>query len=205
MPSVTHCNKENLRWLTFPGRTTSVRSILARLEIEPRDIEQFILQTGFNVSGYDTELVSEELKSFINILIHDPQISSFIENKASHARALLGEYLAQEQFNDGTKWALVDVGWRLNSQQALKRVIDSVGWECQVKGYYLELANDHVSEALAGEYCAYFSDTQKHLSKRGLLIEHVFTPADHPTVIGYFKNSSGCIEPIIKVKNEFPI
>jgi predicted HAD superfamily hydrolase len=203
-PSVIRCDDENLKWITLPGRSTSVRSILARLDIDPEDIEELLINAGFGDRDYDDKLVDDELKLFKDLLVHNLYIAAYIKKKASEARNLLGQYLAQEQLNDGKTWAIVDVGWRLSCQRALKRVIDSLGWQCQVKGYYLELANDHLSETLAGKYSAYISDKHKQFSKRGLLIEHVFTPADHPTVIRYRKHGSGLIEPVLKVEDHDP-
>lgn len=197
LPSVTTCDAEHLDWLLLPGRSTAIKDILARLNLCPADIAEQLTEAGFATSGYDIQLSGDELEHFKHFLFNTPSIISVVEEKAKASRTLVAKYFEQEQLNDGSSWAIVDIGWRLNCQQALKRIIEALGWPCQPKGLYFGLANDHLPSSKVGWHKAYLSSQDTLFWKRGLLIEHAFTPATHPPVIGYSATPDGVV-PIFK-------
>ncbi|OAI07550.1 HAD family hydrolase [Methylomonas methanica] len=197
LPSVIKCTRNNLHWLTIPGSSTAIRDILSRLNLTPTDLKEPLTEAGFSEFNYDKQLIGGELEKFKQFLFRTPCVTQIIEQKASAARAILASYFEQEKLNDGTSWAIVDMGWRLNCQQALKTILNSLEWSCQPKGFYFELASDHLSESEAGWHKSYLSHKYPLFSRRRLLIEHVFTPANHATVVGYRRTGKG-IEPIFK-------
>ncbi|AMK78695.1 hypothetical protein A1342_01000 [Methylomonas methanica] len=197
LPSVIKCTRNNLHWLTIPGSSTAIRDILSRLDLTPADLSGSLTEAGFLESSYKKQLNDDELEKFKEFLFNTPAVKQIIEQKAEAARTVLASYFEQEKLNDDTSWAIVDIGWRLNCQQALKTILHSFGWSCQPKGLYFELAYDHLSESEAGWHKAYLSRKYPLFSPRRLLIEHVFTPATHATVVGYRGTEKG-IEPFYK-------
>lgn len=202
LPSIINCNDDSLAWLTLPGRSTSIKSILARLNLEVKDVEALLNTEGYHNNHYSKELTGNDLEQFKNFLTNSLKMRSVIEKKALVARELLSKYLNQEKFNDGTTWAIVDIGWRLNCQGALKRVVEWMNCPCEVKGYYFALADDYFDKSIVGEYKSFIKG-QSYFSRRGLLVEHVFTPADHPTVVGYTKAAKGVV-PLFKNVKKVP-
>jgi len=84
------------------------------------------------------------------------------------------------------KWALVDVGWGLNCQAALKRIIAAEGHaKTDVLGYYVALAKNHLPERIAGRSEAMIRAAGSLFARRAVVFEHVFTPGTHPSTIGY--------------------
>src|SRR5690606_6857119 len=124
-------------------------------------------------------------------------------------REIFVSYLMQEGLIGNSDWAIVDSGLFLNCQRALKRVICSVSNSANVRGYYLAIAKGRAPAETTGFSRGFLQQDgagvipkgdSAWIFKRGIMniVETFFTPADHPTVIGYERMEGGRITPVFK-------
>jgi hypothetical protein len=96
--------------------------------------------------------------------------------------------------NSDDLWAIVDLGWMLRCQKALKDILSHINHPNNVKGYYLGIRRDCLNSEEVGEYSGFIlQDPLTHSYQpeseyifRGIhLIDQIFTMADHSLVVGY--------------------
>jgi FMN phosphatase YigB (HAD superfamily) len=204
LPSVKSCDRESLSWLMPPGHSRAPRVVLARLGVEPGEVESALKRHGFDSSQVETGMDAEECERFWRFL-SDGEVSQLVLQKAQAARRLLTAYLRRSGLFEAG-WALVDVGWTLKTQKALWKVLREGGAGDRPAGFYLGVSRDHVPAAEAGEYDAFFGETEEEpdpsrplasLFNFRTILEHAFTAADHGTVDGYRKAPDG-VEPVLR-------
>ena len=117
--------------------------------------------------------------------------------EATHqARQTAIGFLAQEGLLDETRWAIVDVGWSLNCQAALKRVLSMAkGENFEPLGFYIGLTSDHLDVNEAGHARSFIANPGSIFSRRRVIIEHCFTPSTHATTRSY-DHSNGSSVPV---------
>ena len=78
-------------------------------------------------------------------MLADPLIHGALTGHAEATRGAALGYLAQEGLLADQDWALVDVGWSLNCQAALRRLLAARDprQAGAVRGFYIGLAKDH--------------------------------------------------------------
>ena len=104
-----------------------------------------------------------------------------LESPSTREEALA--YLRREGLLDDRAWALVDLGWTLQTQRSLKGLLDT-GGQPYVFGYYLGLAKNRVRAFESGPSRAYFLEEVEAAPGGGAplfenreLIGHLFTAA----------------------------
>ena len=121
-------------------------------------------------------------------------LAGLIAARAAERRATTLDYLRQEGLCDALDYALVDVGWSLRSQRALGRLLTAAGAPRELRGYYFGVSATHIPLAGVGQVHAFITPpgsdlasplTAAWLFRSVLLVEHLFTVADHPTARGY--------------------
>ncbi|MDN5850777.1 MAG: hypothetical protein L0H63_14250 [Nitrococcus sp.] len=105
-------------------------------------------------------------------------------------------YLRQEGLCDTTRWALVDVGWKLNCQAAIARVLNFAD-DPQLKpcGFYIALSGNHLDPQITGPAHAFVQQGASMFYSRGGVIEKLFTPSTHATTHRY-RQRYNVIEPV---------
>lgn len=205
LPAVTQINKTELEWLAQLHDCKTPRNILIRLNTTPEEVKENLL--NFNITNFDNELNAEELTNFWRFL-KSPDVESIILKKAELSLNSINHYFHQEGLWLDDKWAIVDTGWRLTCQKALRKILNLCNYQGSVKGYYLGVRKDHVPLSQVGEVFPFISHSQSGLSglktydwlfNQGVasVIENVFTIADHPPVIG-FQLTNSKVDPIFK-------
>ncbi len=212
LPAVTNLDATALEWAWTRGMAVTPRDILRRLELTDDATRAVFAGHGYCEEYLDKELNSTALSAFIDILLSEP-LASTIEQRARLTRVDLTAYLAQEGLLASPTAAIVDVGWTLKCQRALNEVINLAGGT-PVHGYYLGVISGHVPLAERGRCIPFVSPTVGDLDSplRGdwffklttmLLLEHLFTVADHPSASGYQRGATG-MEPTFKAEHRDP-
>jgi hypothetical protein len=152
-------------------------------------------------------LNDREIEKFWAVIEH-PDVSALILQKAAFARQTTLAYLDQEGLCDSSRWAIVDVGWTLKTQRALKKILEQGGgYTGVVRGYYLGLSTERCSISESGPFRAFvlLTDQQDQAKSLGQcllhnvgLVEQVFTMADHGSVTQYEKDETGKFVPVLK-------
>jgi len=141
-------------------------------------------------------------------LLGEPEIHERIVAQASCEREVLMAYLRQEGlFDEDTRWALVDIGWTLSTQAALRRVLAGSGAKERVFGLYFLITERRPPLRETGPFDAMLMEgltTTQSGTGPGLvqliahhapLIEEVFLKAPEPTTTG-FREQDGGVEPV---------
>lgn len=174
------------RFLAPKGQPNSRSDILSRAGIAA-DTQLFVLNRLSIAEGDRSKnLHPEQAKLFVQRVLADRETSNLVFESASKARNVVLKYFYQEGLLDGTPWGLVDVGWSLNSQAALKRIISTVkGDNFPIIGYYIGISKDHLAPEDVGIAQSYLPGVGSLLTRRRVIIEQCFTPATHATTSGY--------------------
>lgn len=192
LPSVLNNDWMDFEWLLH-GQSNRLSELLDRLSINNDEISPYL--SKFNLaSSLEAEVsgkLLEQFKSFIN----HPDVFERIQKCAHLMRKPTIEYLSQEGLFDGKRWALVDLGWQLNCQHALTKLLNTIDPDLLAQGYYLGVRKNAVDEEKAGPRYAFINQDKTgfikdscqwlYRSNANVIMEHIFTPADHPSVIGY--------------------
>ncbi len=192
-PSLQHGSKEEMKWAYESIMARTPRAILRRLDLAPEEFLQTLSQHGFR--DIDEELSNSRTSELVSVLESHELKDAVLQQAEVNRKKVLG-YVEQEGLLDGTPWSLVDIGWVLNCQTALRRILTSRAPDIDVHGYYLGVAENHAPETSTGGHRSYFAHSSAespaeyyedgvfHLPSV-VVLEHLFTPATHGTVIGY--------------------
>jgi hypothetical protein len=153
-------------------------------------------QLSCSAEEWSRHLPHDEAIKFLDTLTCDVFTSALIASFVARERETALSYFRQEGLLDKTPWALVDAGWSLNTQAALKRILDTAETEHQTpKGYYIALARDHLPREQTGAAHPFVPKAGSIFSRRRVIIEHCFLPSTHATTRGYRIDGS-CVQPI---------
>lgn len=197
LPSVFKNDWKEFEWI-IQGQSNRLSELLNRLLLEYDDVYFYLIK--YDLDAYLDREVRGDLLARFQSFIKEPDIFERIAKKAAKLRYLALGYLRQEKLFDGQSWALVDLGWQLNCQYALTKLVHSFDSNVLVQGYYLGIRKNAVSQGQTGPQYAFINqndsgyiDKPCHWLFRSnihVIIEDIFTPADHGTVIGYEQKHS---------------
>lgn len=192
LPSVFTNDWDDFAWIV-QGQSNRLKELLNRLLLEYDDVYPYLVKHDLD-AYLDREVRGELLARFQNF-IKEPDIFERIATKAAELRYLTLGYLRQEKLFDGQSWALVDLGWQLNCQYALAKLIHSFDSNILVQGYYFGIRKNAVAQEQTGPRYAFinqdgsgFIEKPCHWLFRSnihVIIEDIFTPAEHGSVMGY--------------------
>jgi hypothetical protein len=152
------------------------------------------------------QLLPAEQDAFLDWL-QQPGPWRLIQAAAHSAREPTLAYLRQQGLASDTPQALVDAGWTLKTQEALRHLVAQAGGSFDLGGYYFGLSRGRIPRERSGPWRAYYLERDlgsrgqgldKVLFRNANLVEQVFTMADHGRVTGYRRDSSGQILPIME-------
>ncbi len=167
--------------------------MLAKVDLTFDDIAPYVGEwTGSAGASYRLKS-DEDWAQFWRILNREPlksRLSRLIESRRDSTR----RYFETAGLLDPVKYAIVDFGWSLTTQEFLKRLLQNWGRTEELHGYYLGLNRSRQSYLKAGPTEALFyqrpGDFCQHvdvdpLFRYGYLLEAIAGFADHPTVHHY--------------------
>jgi FMN phosphatase YigB (HAD superfamily) len=201
LPSVTRADAESLAWLPVPPMVPHVvGTFLRRLELEPAEVAGPLAAHGLEVDEVLDARGHERFLAFA------AQVEDLILARAAVRRERLLRYCEQEGLTDGTPWALVDLGWNLRTQGALRAVLATIGHGDAVRGTYLGVAQDRPPLSRTGPYRAWVRVDDGDVSitlpevwpyRKAVIVEQLFVAADHGTCLGY-ADEDGRVVPVLR-------
>lgn len=204
LAATTTMTSDELAWIF--NDSTTLRDLLGKLALDPSDVLPALRVQGLDRVAMGSELSPDEMEHFWRVL-EQPDITGLILQQAAETREISLAYFAQEGLTDGSKWGLVDVGWKLQSQWALRRMLSTIGRHSAVNGYYLAVARKRRRMANTGPYRALYLPEEHEeaqiLHRHAVLIEEVFLPASHGPVLGY-QDEGGIITPVMRSHDPYP-
>lgn len=185
-PSIVPDSKAWVKLVATPGQSNTCSDILSRMGLEPHQHAEIRTLLGIGEKEWSQSLNRRQADNFIARILKNSAVTEIIFGNASYARQVALQYFTQKGLLDDVPWALVDAGWSLNCQAALKRILSTVkGAEYLPTGYYLALTRDHLSLKEAGISHSFLSKHGSLFSRRRVIIEHCFTPSTHATTRSY--------------------
>ena len=187
LAGVDRVDEQALSWVLEP-EPAAPRLLLARLGVSPDEVADALRSHGL---GLDDKPSAEMLTRFW-VLVED--IAPLILERAGRARDLAAAYFAQEGLRADGRWALVDLGWRLTAQRALRRVLAADGRDGDVLGLYLGVDRRRVPLEESGPFRAFlFEDEEPETANppeswlwgSRSFVEQVLALADHGSCTGY--------------------
>lgn len=170
--------------LITAGQSNSRKDIVARAGLTDAEAESVRGMLGASPDEWIESLGLDDAGRFLESILSEARIAAIISASAAKKREVALAYFRQEGLFDDVPWALVDAGWSLNSQAALKRIL-SGNAPREPRGYYLALGRSHLSREVAGEACPFIPSSGSFLSRRRVIIEHCFMPSVHATTQSY--------------------
>ena len=191
-PSITPDSMGWMSLVAMSGQKHSYPDILSRMSLD--EAAQLKIKTVLEIENDDwhAPLSQQKVHDFLHRILANPDASCILMRATNQARRTAIQYLTQEGLLDNKPWALVDTGWSLNSQAALKRILSEAKAEkFEPLGFYLALSSYHLSPDEAGHARSFIADSGSIFARRALVFEHCFTPATHESTRSYeYRNGS---------------
>ncbi|MCK4798681.1 MAG: hypothetical protein KAT05_14985 [Spirochaetes bacterium] len=189
LPSILDINKENMDWLFIEGHSTAPKDILKKLDITYDEVKELLLKYGINKKKFYKQLDNDTKKIFLEF-IFNPSFKSVLKKKIKKNKEMVIKYFHQcGLLSSSNKFAVVDVGWALKTQRALKVLLEEEGYNNTLIGYYLGLLDNRLRDpndfGVAEGFILENNTTNKYEAPEFWIfryigiIEHVFTIADH--------------------------
>lgn len=205
LPSITEVNRKYLDWLVLDGHSKKLTHLLKKLNIYISEIEPYLEITNKNFNK-NTQIIDQSNLNTFWDFIESKNISELILEKATISRKDCINYFEQNGLFDQKRWAIVDIGWTLKCQRSLRTLLRVKDPRQEAIGYYFALFRDCLSSIDVGQYRAFLTQDlisnrfkyrlEEVIFKHQNIIEQAFTIADHPSVVGYQKNSNGIMSPL---------
>jgi FMN phosphatase YigB (HAD superfamily) len=189
LASVTKIDQSEMSWVTQENPT--VRQAAERVGLNWEEVAE-VFAPAWQGNGSSKRLCThEDWEEFWNLL-RIPRLDSLVIRRARKSRARTVAYLKQEGLFDNVSAGFVDLGWLLNQQRALLKLLNDGDQNHPIRGYYFGLMLDRVSLAETGDTKAIFyqaspdrrTSTQDLFARR-LILEKILKLAPHGTICGY--------------------
>lgn len=186
LPSVSEADQTWRRLVVTPAQSNNLTDICGRLGLEGAEVDWVATFVDLSDAEAGLPLTLEQANALLDRLLQVTEVRALLMARITASRVLANAYFEQEGLFDGTKWALVDAGWSLNCQAALKRIFtESEHSDLEPCGFYIGLARDHLSRREAGLAIPMLPAPGSIFSRRRVILEHCFTPATHASTRGY--------------------
>jgi FMN phosphatase YigB (HAD superfamily) len=203
LPSARTACPEEMPWMRRAFEKLPLESHLAKLELDLEDVAPFLNDARFRLHRSAPLVTDADWQSFWALLQHEP-LQQRIEEKIEHRRSCAEKYFRQSGLFDGPPVVIVDLGWYLTGQSAMRNVIHRVDPGVSIAGIFLALRQGRVPPSLAGDSTALFYEPPPGCATSGLtgeilrrqtLLEHVVGLADHASVRCYENEADGTAGP----------
>lgn len=186
-------------WLFVPGHSLAPADVLRKLGIVPGDLAPAPGAPPPQDPFWTRQAAGEDLAT-LRALMGSEAFAVLVSRRAAQARGAAMAYFAQEGLLAGDPVVLVDIGWTLKAQKALRTCLELCGARVPVHGLYFGVQAAHAPRSELGAFDAYFVEQPRHFDPTQRLnaifrnancIEQVFTAADHGQAMGYRHTPEG--------------
>ena len=198
LPSSSDISEEGMPWLFGENEAPVLEGLLARLEL---DYEEFIpFFPPAQGEGKTYVLRGTEDRIAFWAALRQPVLAEKMTQLVHLRREAARSYFETQGLFDSVRWAVVDVGWSMNTQWALHKLMQMWAWNGEVCGFYLGALSGRKPRCETGPVTALFdaqilnknkSPKKPAVFKNIILIENLFGTADHPTVHRYGFDEDG--------------
>ena len=193
LPTAAEISEAGMPWLRKTYETPTLERLLAKMELGYADVQaDWEAQAGSQRGKYVLKNASD-WQRFWTALNREP-LGSALLARIEERRLAAQAYFCAEGLLEPVPWGVVDLGWYLSCQSALRALLRGVNPAVECRGYYLGLRRERLAPIATGKATALFhqrgSDLPAGVRKQFLfqhatLFEHVLGLADHRSVHHY--------------------
>lgn len=187
-PAIQQIGETELDWIFSFMDFLSVEIVCERLNLQPEQIAEILIQNGFPGPTWNQNLTLEQQQSLKQVF-RLPQVVDLILAQAAVYRSKAIGYLRQEGFADPVSFALVDTGWTGRSHRSMSRLLElgEIYPAQGLLGFYFGLKEIH--RAFTTDQLIPYFISPDDVSERYLLanndILELFLAADHGSTMRY--------------------
>lgn len=197
LPALAELDGPALDWIFDPALVLSLDSVMCRVGCDAARAEVLLAENGFAPFTWHRNLDVAERGRLKGLLRRDPLRSAILGEADARRRTAAG-YLRQEGLLDSPDWALVDMGWSGRMQRSLRTLLDGMGADRPVSGFYFALNGP--CPAAAGDRLYSYLDPEAFAvaGLRHIPILETIASADHRSVAGYQRELDGRFGPVFR-------
>ena len=201
LPEIERVAPEEMPWLIHPSERRHLGTILAKLELAP---DHPALADLAAATGPEGDLTSDQEAELMARLCRPPLSTQIAATAATRREAALAFLKAEKLFDPG-RFAIVDLGWQLTTQRALRTLLRRRGAGAGLRGLYLGVSRAPYSPAETCPVEALFyaagldwshQTGMRGISGRTKLLEHILSGAPHGPVQCYARAADGHAQPV---------
>lgn len=136
MPVYHIIGEEAWNLLTLGGCQVTLRSLLDRARLTEKQCADVCKDCGLDAMDLDQLLNRHELAAWRDALKGSCLFHRLVTEKSKAAYGAAIGYMRQEGLMDGVPFALADSGWTGSMQRSLRQLLQSVGFEGRLTGFY---------------------------------------------------------------------
>jgi FMN phosphatase YigB (HAD superfamily) len=200
-PSTDEISPSKMPWLRRPSQPIRIGDLIMKLGVKWPDVaEHFSSLTGGQ--GESWLLTTEdEWQQFWRIL-QCPPLVDFLQEQIKRKRANVLAYLRAEGLCDDVPAGIVDLGWYMDVQTSLRKLLEHGEGVLAPRGYYLGVCLGRKAPADAGEVAALFYEQpsyhnwiapQYEIFRRIDVLDHVIGLAPYGSVSEYETKDSDVV------------
>lgn len=201
LPGITEINTHTFSWL-FDQRTTSTcRNIFKRIELQWEEISQLAPELASTVQNPDIPLSIQQVDALKTALTNNTSLNQFILEKAKVKRALILDYLIENNLFPDRKTGMIEIGWRGKTRTSFDNIVGNDASK-NLHWLYLGLAHDLPIKNLSNFSTFLYGPLLNYAEVNALpQIVESFCFANHGSVLG-FSNVNGKISPVFNSSGE---
>jgi FMN phosphatase YigB (HAD superfamily) len=202
LPAADEVGPSEVIFLQRPSQPVSIGSLAEKLSLDWSDVGQYF-STLTGAKGESWLLTKEsEWNEFWAIIQREP-VANRLREQIKIKRTNLLAYLRAEGLCDNVPAALVDLGWYMQVQTALRKLLENGEGVPAPRGYYLGLCAQRRPPGDAGNFTGLFYEQasyhrwvapQYEIFRRLEVLDHVVGLAPYGTVNDY-RISGSIVEP----------
>jgi FMN phosphatase YigB (HAD superfamily) len=203
LPAIEHVSPSGIPWLHRPWEQPTLERILSKLGLSWNEVADDFSALAGKKGSFTLIRTRDQWHTFWNIL-SGARVGALITQRIQRHRATTCAYLRAAGLFEPEPAAIVDIGWRLTTQRALRALLRTEQRDPTLSGYYLGLQIDRSSQSDAGVSTALFYASapdrraialEYEIFRRATILEHLLGLAPHGTVHAY-RNNGSAVEPV---------
>ena len=182
--------EKGLDYICLGGIDVTMRKVMQRAGLTEDEGKRAAEMLG--IDEYDRPLAYQEVKALIPGLTDCSYFMDLMLERSREKYPSVCAYLQQEGMLEDVPWAIVDSGWTGSMQKSLQHLLDSMGCQTRVEGFYFGMYEYPVGVERSTYHSWYFNPEEAIRRKvyfSNSLFECIFSSPEGMTV-GYCKKEN---------------
>lgn len=201
MPTYYFVGEEAYDRIFASGYFVVLRTFFDRIGMNDDDIDCVMQEIDIaDKVELDKELSEKEISYFREKICTSSYFKDYLMKKSKRAYVVIEDYFKQNGLLENDSIAIVDSGWIGSMQHFMRILLNRMGWNGQITGFYFGLYTNQ--REIDGEYLTYYFNWNNNIQNKILFCNNlmeIILSAPHGTTLGYRKNElTNRVEPVIQ-------